>query len=641
MAELLNVGTSSLLAYQKALATTGHNIANVNTEGYSRQSLTLDTRAPSLGAGGYVGSGVEVSTVARAYDSFLSQDLRANHSSFHHLDTFTEMTKQLEDLLADSDRGVSVQLENLFAAVQDLSNNPSSIPERQALLGEANALTRQIQEVDNALESLNSRINDQLQGLQLEVNSLAEALATINSEIEAAQARGGGQPPNDLLDTRDRLLKELSEYTGVVSSFQDGGIVNVTVGSGQILVVGPVHQSISLSPGIYDPLSLDLNVRTQDGSRIPITDTLTGGRMYGLLRFREEVLEPTRQELGLLAVGITETFNAQHELGLDLNGAAGGSFFTAVAPTVAEASTNRGAATATATISDASALQPADYRLQWTGATWELTNTSTGDTQNAADGAFNVDGLAIAVGGGVPELGDSFLVRPYFRAASAMDVALSRASDVAASAPLVSSESVSNKGSALVDGPTNTTMIGIPLATDITLTYRDNAAGFGPGFEVIGGPGGVILFDPTTESAGKAFTFENFGNASFTVSGTPEDGDTFTISNNTSGAGDNRNALLLGALQTEGSLLDSTANYQEVFAGTIGEVGIQVRQAEAALATQTALRNQSEQALSALAGVNLDEEAANLLRFQQAYQASAQVISTANELFQSLIAAFR
>ena len=641
MAELLNVGTSSLLAYQKALATTGHNIANVNTEGYSRQSLTLDTRAPSLGAGGDVGAGVEVSTVARAYDSFLSQDLRANHSSFHHLDTFTEMTKQLEDLLADSDRGVSVQLENFFAAVQDLSNNPSSIPERQALLGEANALTRQIQEVDNALESLNSRINDQLQGLQLEVNSLAEALATINSEIEAAQARGGGQPPNDLLDTRDRLLKELSEYTGVVSSFQDGGIVNVTVGSGQILVVGPVHQSISLSPGIYDPLSLDLNVRTQDGSRIPITDTLTGGRMYGLLRFREEVLEPTRQELGLLAVGITETFNAQHELGLDLNGAAGGSFFTAVAPTVAEASTNRGAATATATISDASALQPADYRLQWTGATWELTNTSTGDTQNAADGAFNVDGLAIAVGGGVPELGDSFLVRPYFRAASAMDVALNRASDVAASAPLVASESVSNKGSALVDGPTNTTMVGIPLATDITLTYRDNAAGFGPGFEVIGGPGGVILFDPTTESAGKTFTFENFGNASFTVSGTPEDGDTFTISNNTSGAGDNRNALLLGALQTEGSLLDSTANYQEVFAGTIGEVGIQVRQAEAALATQTALRNQSEQALSALAGVNLDEEAANLLRFQQAYQASAQVISTANELFQSLIAAFR
>ena len=641
MAELLNVGTSSLLAYQKALATTGHNIANVNTEGYSRQSLTLDTRAPSLGAGGYVGSGVEVSTVARAYDSFLSQDLRANHSSFHHLDTFTEMTKQLEDLLADSDRGVSVQLENFFAAVQDLSNNPSSIPERQALLGEANALTRQIQEVDNALESLNSRINDQLQGLQLEVNSLAEALATINSEIEAAPARGGGQPPNDLLDTRDRLLKELSEYTGVVSSFQDGGIVNVTVGSGQILVVGPVHQSISLSPGIYDPLSLDLNVRTQDGSRIPITGTLTGGRMYGLLRFREEVLEPTRQELGLLAVGITETFNEQHELGLDLNGAAGGSFFTAVAPTVAEASTNRGAATATATISDASALQPADYRLQWTGATWELTNTSTGDTQNAADGAFNVDGLAIAVGGGVPELGDSFLVRPYFRAASAMDVALNRASDVAASAPLVASESVSNKGSALVDGPTNTTMVGIPLATDITLTYRDNAAGFGPGFEVIGGPGGVILFDPTTESAGKTVTFENFGNASFTVSGTPEDGDTFTISNNTSGAGDNRNALLLGALQTEGSLLDSTANYQEVFAGTIGEVGIQVRQAEAALATQTALRNQSEQSLSALAGVNLDEEAANLLRFQQAYQASAQVISTANELFQSLIAAFR
>ena len=191
MAELLNVGTSSLLAYQKALATTGHNIANVNTEGYSRQTLTLDTRAPSLGAGGYVGSGVEVSTVARAYNAFLSEDLRANHSSFHHLDTFTDMTKQLEDLLADSDRGVTAQLGNFFAAIQDLSNNPSSIPERQAVLGEANALARQIREVDNALETLNSRINDQLQGLQLQVNSLAEGLATINGEIEAARERRG------------------------------------------------------------------------------------------------------------------------------------------------------------------------------------------------------------------------------------------------------------------------------------------------------------------------------------------------------------------------------------------------------------------------------------------------------------------
>ena len=183
-------------------------------------------------------------------------------------------------------------------------------------------------------------------------------------------------------------------------------------------------------------------------------------------------------------------------------------------------------------------------------------------------------------------------------------------------------------------------MDNIPLATDIT-HLSNNAAGFGPGFEVIGGPGGVILFDPATEGAGKTFTFENFGNTSFTVSGTPQDGDIFTLSDNSSGSGDNRNALLLGAFQSDGSLLNSTANYQEVFAGTVGEVGIQVRQAEAALATQTALKEQSEQSLNALAGVNLDEEAANILRFQQAYQASAQVISTANELFQSLIAAFR
>ena len=241
--------------------------------------------------------------------------------------------------------------------------------------------------------------------MQLQVNSLAEGLATINAEIEAAQARGAGQPPNDLLDARDRLLKELSEHTGIVSTFQDGGMVNVTVGAGQILVVGPAYQSFSLSQGQYDPLSLDLNVRALDGSKVPITDTLTGGKMYGLLRFREEVLEPARQELGLLAVGITETFNAQHQLGLDLAGAAGGKFFTSIEPVVAGSSTNGGTAVATATIADASTLQPTDYRLQWTGATWTLTNLSTNESQNAANGVFNVEGLAIAVGGGAAEIG--------------------------------------------------------------------------------------------------------------------------------------------------------------------------------------------------------------------------------------------
>ena len=290
MSGLLNVATSGLLAYQKALATTGHNIANVNTEGYTRQTVSLESRIPNLVEGGYIGTGVEVGGIARSYDDFLGEDLRVNNSAFHHLDTFTEMTKRLEDLLADSDRGISAQFENFFTALQDVSNNPSAIPERQVLIGEANALALQVRQVDIALESLNTRVNDQLQGLQLEVNAIAESLATINADIDAARAQGGGQPPNDLLDTRDRLLQELSEYTGIVSTFQNDGTVNVTVGSGQILVVGSVYQSMNLSSGIYDPLSLDLNIQLQDGTQVPITQTITGGKLYGLLRFRDEVL---------------------------------------------------------------------------------------------------------------------------------------------------------------------------------------------------------------------------------------------------------------------------------------------------------------------------------------------------------------
>ena len=641
MSGLLNVATSGLLAYQKALATTGHNIANVNTEGYTRQSVSLESRIPNLVEGGFIGTGVEVGQITRAYDDFLGEELRVNNSAFHHFNTFTQMTKQLEDLIADADQGISAQFENFFTALQDVSNNPSSIPERQVFIGEANALALQMRQVDDALATLNERVNDQLQGLLLEVNAIAESLATINGDIDAARAQGGGQPPNDLLDTRDRLLEQLSEYTGVVSTFQNDGTVNVTVGSGQILVVGSVYQSLNLSPGIYDPLSLDLNVQLRDGTTVPITDTLTGGRMYGLLRFRDEVLEPARRELGLLAVGMTETFNAQHQLGLDLSGNPGAAFFAELAPTVAEASTNSGGATASVVISDATAMQAADYKLQWTGATWQLTNETTGSSTTAADGSFEVEGLKISVGGAAADTGDSFLIRPNFRAASAMSVDLTRPGDIAAAAPLLLSQSIDNAGTGAIEGFKNASMTNIPLATSITLVYRDDVAGQGPGFEVLGGPGGAIAFDPSTESAGKTITLEDYGNASFTFSGVPQDGDSFVIANNASGSGDNRNALALASLQTEGSLLGGTANYQDVFTGTIGSVGIQVRQAEAALSTQTALRDQAEQSLNAVAGVNLDEEAANLLRYQQAYQASAQVISTANELFQSLIAAFR
>jgi len=642
MPSILNIATSGLLAYQKALSTTGHNIANVNTEGYSRQVVGLEARAPTADSGGFVGAGVQTSTIQRVYDNFLGEELRVNISAEKHFESFSTMSARLEDLLAETDRGLSSQFENFFTALQDVSNNPSAIPERQVLIGEANALALQFRQLDDAMDALNAQVNDQLQGMILEINSIAKSLAQINNDIDAARASAAGQPPNDLLDQRDVLLARLSEYTGLVTTFQDDGAVNVLVGSGQILVVGNQYQQLSLSTGDFDPLSSDINVNVTGGTSVPITDSITGGAMYGLLRFREEVLVPARRELGLLAVGMAETFNDQHKLGLDVTGAVGGDFFNAIPPTVANNFKNVGNASVTASLVDASSLSATDYKMLFDGATWFLTNQKTGAVTSAANGSFDIDGLEIRVASGSASAGDSFLIRPNYRAASAFTVAITEPGKVAAAMPVVASAPIANAGTAQISGLTNSSVTNIPLSTDITLRYYDVLPGSGEsGFQVFGGPGGEITYDPATESAGKTITLPGYGDLTFTVAGVPQAGDDLILSNNTNGSGDNRNALALADLQRKGTLIGGTASYQETFNGTIGSIGIQVRQAEASLATQTALRDQAEQSLNSIAGVNLDEEAANLLKYQQAYQASAQVVVAANQMFQTLLDAFR
>jgi len=233
-------------------------------------------------------------------------------------------------------------------------------------------------------------------------------------------------------------------------------------------------------------------------------------------------------------------------------------------------------------------------------------------------------------------------VRPGFRAASFMDVAITLPSNIAAAAPLKASAAVANGGDAKIESITNSNVTDLPLTADVTLTYSANALGAGqPGFILTGGVDATIAYNPANESAGKTVTLGILGGSTLELSGIPEEGDVLTISNNSSGSGDNRNALRLAELQTKGTLLDSSASYQDMFAATVSSVGIQTRQAEASAETQITLQRQAEQALNALSGVNLDEEAANLLKFQQAYQATAQVVASANEMFNTLLSAFR
>ena len=640
MPDLLNVATSGLLGMQKALATTGHNIANVDTEGYSRQVLTFESREPELGAGGFVGNGVRASTLERQYDAFLGKELRDNTSAANHFETFSLMAGRLADLLAQEDRGLATQVDRFFNSLQDVANNPQATPERQVLLGEAKALTEQFRQLDSSLESLNEQVNVRLDSMVQEINALSEGLALLNGKIDSARSQAGGQPPNDLLDKRDSMILKISEYVGVSVSEQSNGSLNVLIGTGQPLVVGTNFSALNLAPGQYDSLAYEIEFSQGTGSPSPITESISGGSMQGLLRFRDEALNGARQELGVLAAGITETFNAQQKLGLDLDGQPGVNFFKPIDPVVAPDFQNSGTSTASVTIVDIGQVQPTDYKLYYNGTQWQLTNERSGEV-TTGQGPFNVDGLTIEVTVGA-NIGDSFLVRPGYRAASFMDVAITLPSNIAAAAPLKTSAAVANGGDAKITSIINSNMNDLPLTGDVTLTYSADALGAGqPGFTMTGGATGTIAYNPANESAGKTINLGILGAATLELSGIPEAGDVLTISNNTNGAGDNRNALRMVELQTKASLLGNSASYQEVFASTVSSVGIQTRQAEASAETQTTLQRQAEQALNALSGVNLDEEAANLLKFQQAYQATAQVVASANDMFNTLLSAFR
>ena len=640
MPNVLNVATSGLLSMQKALATTGHNIANVSTEGYSRQTVSFESREAGAGSGGFVGNGVRTSSIVRAYDAFLGKELRDTTSAAKHFEVFSQMAGKLDDLLADQEGGVATQFERLFSSIQDVSNNPSATPERQVLLGEAGALATQFRQLDTAIAAMNDQVNVRLESMVQEINAIAKNVALINDKVDSARAAAAGQPPNDLLDKRDLLLQRLSEYIGVTVTEQSNGSVNILVGTGQPLVVGTRYESLSLGPGRYDPVAFEVEIEQAAGNTVPITESISGGIMQGLLRFRDETLNGARHELGLLATGVAETFNAQHKLGLDLTGTPGGNFFAPIAPVAASDYQNTGNSIASVAISDISQVQPTDYKLYYNGTQWQLTNQKSGEI-NTGQGPFVVDGLTIDVTAGA-NIGDSFLIRPAYRAASYFKVEITEPGKIAAAAPLVASAPITNQGDAKINSIENTNMTGIPLGADVIMTYSANALGVGQsGFTLTGGITGTIGYNPANESGGKTVTLANLGGSTLQLAGTPVEGDVLTIADNSSGGGDNRNALRLSGLQSTGLLLNSAASYQDMFASTVSSVGIQTRQATTSAETQSTLQAQAEQSLNSLAGVNLDEEAANLLKFQQAYQATAQMVSTANEMFNTLLSAFR
>lgn len=648
--DVFGVGLSGLMASQRGLATTGHNISNVNTDGYSRQRVELATRTPQRSEGGFIGTGVKVANVRRVYDSFLSDQIRistANHSGLKALHT---LASQVDNTLANPATGLSSAMEGFFNAIQDLNADPSSLPAREVVLSEAQGLAQRLHSLDQWLEDVRGGVNAAIGDVVTEVNSMADEVATLNERIILAQGTGVAEQANDLLDARDELIRAISERININTFQETNGAVNVTVGTGQPLVIANTATPLSVVASPFDPSRSEIAQTVGSGTTV-ISDLISGGEIAGILDFRRQVLDTTQNALGRVATGLAQSVNAQHQLGIDLSGAAGGDFFVpldASGPRVLPNSQNTGtpAAQLGVSIADVSALVVSDYRLAYDGSTYTLTRLSDGtvtDLGNLPATPVVVDGVDISLAAGVLASGDQFLIQPTRLGARNFGLNVNDPAQIALTGAIRSEASVSNLGSATISQPSVNNANNTPLSGsggDITMTFDPDALGIGvPGFAVTNGPGGVLPYDPATEGTGKTFTFPGFGGTTFTLAGTPLNGDTFVLSDNTNAVGDNRNGLLLAELQQDSILDQGNANFGGAYAEIVASVGTATRQAEISLEAQSTLLDQAVQSRDSVSGVNLDEEAANLLRYQQAYQANAQLIAVADSLFDSLLGA--
>lgn len=635
---LFGIGVSGLQAFQSALNTTGHNIANVNTAGYSRQQTMFDQRLPQLGPGGWIGSGVDAAATRRIYDQFVVGQVQSSTSAFESSNTYYNLAVQIDNLLADEQVGLSPGLENFFNAVQEVSNDPTSTAARQVLLTESESLTDRFAYLYDRMESIRADANGQITNYVQEINSLAQSLADINQDIVIAKGRVAGQTPNDLLDQRDAMVSQLSELVSVRTVEQDDGSLNVFIGNGQSLVLGNQANQLSSQPQGLDPYQPDISI-INNGVSVPITDYISGGKLGGVLEFRGQILDEAENALGRIAIGLASDFNNQHRSGMDLNGVVGQDFFVVPSPELLPDPANTG--TLSVLIDDTNQLTTDDYMMSYDGATWEVRRTS--DDQivpftgtGVAGDPFVFNGLNVEVTS-APAAGDSYLVRPTRAGSRDMGTLLDDPREIAAAAGLVGVAQTTNTGDGEINLPTPIDSSDPDYFNTTTITY--DAAG--TQFVVTDGinPAQTFAYDPATDSS-VTVTYNGW---SVELSGTPADTDVFTVEQNpdTSATGDNRNALALASLQQLELLSGSTATYAESYNEMVGSVGTNTRKAEITTAAQEKLLSDAISTRESISGVNLDEEAANLLRYQQAYQAAAQVISTADTLFQTLLGAVR
>ncbi|WP_426339248.1 flagellar hook-associated protein FlgK [Pseudoduganella sp. S-14] len=643
---LLSIGKSGLLAAQTGLATTGHNITNSNVLGYNRQVVVQSTTQPIQTGEGFLGTGTEVAQIKRVYDDFLNRQLLGAQTNQAQLDTYFNQVSQIDNLLADTTVGLGPALQSFFSGVQNANSNPQSTAARQAMLSAAESLASRFNGLSSRMKELNEGVNSGVSASVNEINSFARRIAEMNNTI-AGLSVDPSALPNDLMDQRDALIAEMNKQIQVTVRPAENNMLNVSFGTGQPLVIGNRSQELATAPSTFDPERIVVGYRTQGGTFSQLPDSvLTGGQLGGLIDFRNSGLDVANANLGKIAAGLADAFNDQHKLGIDLDGNLGGNFFKDIHAYVGYDTRNSPSSTVKidAVVVDAAKLTASDYDINYNGTDFIVTRASDGVTTTISPYPQTqpqvIDGVAFSITGaaGGP---DHFLVRPTYNAAQDFGVELKDRNKIALGAPISTSVPTANTGTGKISaGAVNSNYLlpGNQLAAPVTLTYNsatNQLSGFPTAVDVTvnGTTTNYPAGTPVPYTAGAKMTFQGI---EIEITGNPANNDKFTISPG-SGVGDARNGVLLAGLQTKNILDDGHATFQASYAQMVNFVGNKTREVQIAGAAADTTVEQAQAARDSVSGVNLDEEASNLLRYQQAYQASGKVIQVASELFDTLL----
>ncbi len=623
--DIFNIGLSALLASQRGLATTGHNIANVNTAGYSRQRVTFETREPQFIGIGFAGKGVDIQSITRVANDFLVDQLRIATSNQALADKTVELIDQVDTQIGDA--LISSGIQSFFNSMSDANNDPRLMATRQVVVESARATVSRFQEQEEQLNGLARSVNRQMGGVIEKINSLTGSIARINQDIALGAGLASGVVPNDLLDKRDQLLVDLSKLVGVSTQQRSDGMVNVLIGDGQLVVTGGNSEDLQVTSNILDASRTEISFKVGN-ALTQVTSAINGGELGALVTFRDGTLEPARNSIGQMAATFALSMNEQHRQGMDLRGALGGDMFTIPPPVVKFPASNTGTLTAAFNLNDVGGLTNSDYRLTHDGTNLLLFKLTDGSSRTLSGaGPFNVDGMTLAFGT-APVAGDSFLIQPTKTVPRGMKFLATDPASLAMAAPNRTSRSNSNISDSTISRAEVLDATNAALLTTTTLVF-DNP----PTTYKVNGVGASVAFTNGSNIDLNGWRIQ--------ITGSPAVGDTFTVQSNAGGAGDNTNGLALSKLQSKPILEGGTATLQEVYGVLTGVVGAAASQARVSSQALGTLTENAEAARDSLAGVNLEEEAANLLRFQQAFQAAAQVIKAADQAFQAIIAATR